>query len=249
MSAYRYDGCRCEVCKTAQRRYAKLRQLGRAGLVDAAPITALFTRLNSEAWSDADIAAACGTHASRVRELRHGKQAKVRIATFNRIMGTRYVRRQPGSRIPNVGTRRRLQALARMGWTIRMVAADCGLPESTLGFAVTTNQTVWQSTHDAVAAAYDKLAGTLGPSQLGRTRAANAGWLPPAAWDDIDDPDEQPDVTVLRGRQRPNLKADPAEVADLIDMGYGPQAIADRLGVRLDTVHKTIARHQQRETA
>ena len=240
-SAYRYHGCRCDLCKTAQRRYAKLRALGRAGLVDAAPITALFQRLHEESWSDADIAAACGGHVSRIRELRHGRQSHVRVATFNRIMGTRFDRRQPGSRVPNVGTRRRLQALARMGWTIRMVAAECGLPESTLGYAATSNTTVWQSTHDAVAAVYDRISGTVGPSQLGRTRAANAGWAPPLAWDDIDDPDEVPE---LRTDDGPRVL--PVEdVAELVAQGLDQYQIGERLGWHHDTVRKAMRRMER----
>ena len=46
--------------------------------------------------------------------------------------------------------------------------------------------------HHAIAATYEALCGRFGTSGAARARAARLGWVPPWAWDDIDDPGEHP---------------------------------------------------------
>lgn len=90
------------------------------------------------------------------------------------------------------GTHRRIRALMRLGWPTQHIA-DLG-PWKT-GAAVlvlTRNPTCTEANEAAIRRIYDQLSMKLGPSVVTRNRAIRAGWLPPLAWDDVDDPAEDP---------------------------------------------------------
>jgi hypothetical protein len=94
-------------------------------------------------------------------------------------------------RIPQWRVARRMQALARLGWSSRTVGEKAwGYDSGDGGWRKTT----WMSKRhfDALDAVYRELSGQLGPSDAARRWAINRDWPSPAAWDNIDDPDEQP---------------------------------------------------------
>lgn len=91
------------------------------------------------------------------------------------------------------GTRRRLQALAVIGWSPALLATRLGwrAPNSVRNLMSATGPAqVNIRTAAAVCALYDDLAMTAGPSMRARRHAERAGWVPPLAWDDanLDDP-------------------------------------------------------------
>lgn len=102
-------------------------------------------------------------------------------------------------RVDALGTRRRLQALAALGWPFRVVSVELGW-EPTMAQKLTKVDRVWADTAADVRVVYDRLSMTPGPSEQTRRRAARAGWLPPLAWDDdrLDDPDYVSGEQVLR---------------------------------------------------
>lgn len=87
-------------------------------------------------------------------------------------------------------TRRRLHALARMGWPQREVIARVKVPARPNRSI--TSARVNRFLHDDVARVYNELCMIPGPSKRARTMAANAGWAAPLDWDDIDDLSEEP---------------------------------------------------------
>jgi transcriptional regulator with XRE-family HTH domain len=101
------------------------------------------------------------------------------------------------------GARRRLQALAVLGWSMKCLAARAGMHEATLGDICSGRRTRAEAaTVRAVAALYNDLWDQAPPQEttrqrrgaaLTRSRAQRLGWLPPAAWDDalIDLPDDE----------------------------------------------------------
>jgi hypothetical protein len=94
------------------------------------------------------------------------------------------------------GTRRRIQALMRMGWTAAHIA-EVAVPHlSSAGrwvYAVMYEPAVTPATYEAISRAYDALSHRRGPSQNSANRAMRKGWPPPLAWDDIDDPECKPE--------------------------------------------------------
>lgn len=114
-------------------------------------------------------------------------------------------RGREGRSVPQVvnslGTARRLQALAAIGWSCPALAAELGYGSYA---AVTYLQrryrtTVLRSIAERVSAVYDRLSMTPGPSVRAVRTAARNGWAPPLAWDDdeIDDPTARPSGTTL----------------------------------------------------
>jgi transcriptional regulator with XRE-family HTH domain len=91
--------------------------------------------------------------------------------------------------IPSLGTQRRIRALQAMGWTMNDIASRAGVTSRRVEQWLRHDQ-IHYTTAEKVAAVYEALSMTLGPSNMARVRARNRGYLPPLAWDDIDrDPD------------------------------------------------------------
>lgn len=91
--------------------------------------------------------------------------------------------------IDGTGTRRRLQALARVGWTYDHIADELNVVRSAVQ-QWTQNTRVKRATAAKVDRLYRAWSDTPGPSRPAAHRAELAGWPAPIAWDDdtIDDP-------------------------------------------------------------
>jgi hypothetical protein len=132
-----------------------------------------------------------------------------------------------GSRrtVSPLGAVRRLQALQRLGWSIPAIARVTGLDHRLLYAVGLRHQSIRKTTHDAIVSAYEQLSMTKAPETTtaerisatrARMRAARNGFAPPLAWDDIDDPDEQPSgwlrVQPERGELLTDLDEDGANI-------------------------------------
>jgi transcriptional regulator with XRE-family HTH domain len=129
------------------------------------------------------------------------------------ILGVRPEKDPPargGARMSPVGARRRLQALARLGFPLRHLSegVDWGIdPQPVHRFITGKSGAVYimHSTHRKVCELYDKLHQTdpldLGYSKVSvsraRASAVKNGYAPPSCWDvdTIDDPDAIPEWT------------------------------------------------------
>lgn len=151
---------------------------------------------------------------------------------------------------PALGPRRRLQAMSRMGWTRRMLADVTGLHPETLKRLMTDRSTIL---HDETAARIDaafilfahRLPKPRDPAHAwamsqARAFAAAQGWPPPAAWDDPDDPNEQP-VGFRPGDG--GVTASTAEIVGLLRDGVSPVEIGNRLGVHPASLARRLRRH------
>lgn len=162
--------------------------------------------------------------------------------------------------VDGTGTRRRLQALNALGWTLRHMAAQLGWSfQATQAVITGVHPMVRSSTRTAVAALYDELGATLGPSPITRTRALRRGYLPPQAWDDdsIDNPAARPapipatdpDLVdevlvqrVLDGRADP-VNLNNAERAAAVQLGRRRGMTVNALVKTLHVGPTTISRH------
>lgn len=99
-------------------------------------------------------------------------------------------------KVSALGVQRRLQALAYMGWSCRVLAAMIGTHDRPLNrLRDGGRERVMRSTHDAVDRVFRELALVEAPGQSGRVTRAHArsrGWVPAVAWDDIDYSRERP---------------------------------------------------------
>lgn len=143
--------------------------------------------------------------------------------------------------VPAIGTIRRIRALRALGWSVLDIAETAGLPDKTIRNPCHRGTSVYRSTADAIARAYDQLSMSIpaGPyHERGRRYAARQGWAPPLAWDEgsIDDPAARPFGT---GYQPPSRET---VLRDLAERGDNLTAACRELGMTADTLQKWATR-------
>lgn len=204
---YYADKCRCDTCKQANRDYerARTRRLAmeRWGapktLVDSQPARDHLRMLAAHGIGYARAAELAGIAVTVAARLTGGDTSRparrVYATTLAKLLAVQPTpaNARPCAHIPIGGTARKLQALVAIGWTQTYLAARIGWTVTNLNRLLhTPGERVAAATWTAVDQLWDELQNTPGPSQRARTIAAAHGWAPPAAWDNIDDPEEQP---------------------------------------------------------
>lgn len=243
-------GCKCAPCRAANARYAKLAKYradkGITVLVDAAPVKAHLEQLRAAGIGKRTIAARSGvalTVISRLIGIDTSRPARrVHPDTARKLLAVTVDDHADGSFTDALGARRRLQALVALGWTQTEIATRIGwttanLNRITLGHVAQ----VTRATHTLIDELYEQLSMRPGPSTRAQGVARRRGWVPPLAWDDIDDPLEQPAVDLVRRSDR----VDPLDVLELHKAGETRDAIAQRLGIARTSIDTYIARARQ----
>lgn len=218
-------------------------------------------------------------HIDALREAGHSipdiqRQARVSAATLARIMydgvnkRAERIRPEVAERILAVpvtpapvkastivdatGTRRRIQALVAMGWTLNALGPHLGFHPRRLSDFLHTER-VLASTARRIADRY-RIVQTWHPADHGvpatsqtmaRNLAAREGWHGPLAWDDIDDPDCEPEtggVDHSTASRKRKVFADPQRVARLTAQGMTAEEIAQVIGCHKRTVVRARGR-------
>lgn len=252
----------CEPCRDACRDYSrKLREGRPRRLVDAAPSRDRVRAWMADGATLVTIAEALGVGRATLDNIANGRTLKVTRHVADAI--ARDAEPDFGEYIPAAGTHRRLMALNAMGWSSREVSRRLG-HEQKWAARVMQSKRVSRKTAADVAAIYDELSMTPGPSGWAAARARKAGAVPPLGWDDahIDDPsawadmgadeDDEPDPVVvdrlLAGHMtwRDAAYADRLEAARrVIGRPGGPKFCEAGLGLN----SSTIARIRQEAAA
>lgn len=243
-------GCKCDLCRAANARYTKVAKYrsdkGISTLVDAAPVKAHLQQLRAAGVGRRTIAARSGVSLTVISRLigidRHRPARRIHPDTARKLLAVTTSDQADGTFIDATGARRRLQALVTLGWTQTEIAARIGwttanLNRITLGHV----DNITRGTHQLIDELYEQLSMLPGPSQRARGVAQRRGWLPPLAWDDIDDPTEQPTGDFIRRHDR----IDPLDVQELHQAGETKDAIAQRLGIARSSVDTYLARARQ----
>lgn len=246
-------GCRQAACRTAIRRYRKLRSLdilaGRARKLPAAQTITHAERLMARGWTQTAIAHTAGLPLTTVNSL-FGVE-HVLTPTARAILGIPLA--GPPSNTPYapaVGTLRRLQALAVLGWTAADVARESGVKPSTLQHLLRCDSlSVTRSIANAVARSYRTLCTRPAPRGAAASRARNRaralGWHGPLAWADIDDPTCQPEADETAATRPRNRRVPDADIAALRAEGLADEQIA----TALDCSTRTVQRRTRTEVA
>lgn len=194
-------GCTRPECRRAHRKASARSQMDRArGLaarVDAAAARNRIHRLLLTGMSIEDIAQRAGIGGSTVRALNRGAVTRIYRTTHDSILGIPVKKspQAPSTRgyIDAVGARRRLQALAAIGWTRESIATRTGLSARTIGYIRRGIQgRVVIAHHWDIAAVYEQLWNQspedheVGANTASRVRAfaKRSGWKRPADLDD-----------------------------------------------------------------
>lgn len=209
---YVHHKCRCDVCRTArsdmerERRRAKL--YGRSYLTDAEPARQHLRNLMAEGMGWKRIAKAAGLSPSSVfpilwaqdtKSMKRPMRKQISKAMEAKLLAVT-VDMAEGSIVNNLGSVRRLQALAAVGWSQSRLAQILGMYPGNFGkiihgeregILVSTARHIeeifnenWNKT--PVAATRFEQAGIT----RAKREALAKGWVTAAAWDDIDDPNE-----------------------------------------------------------
>lgn len=183
--------------------YTKKAKAGHTAKIPTSIVAGHVRQLHAAGWTNRDIHHASGVAEDTLRCLLGGTtrgrttRRAVQRDTANRLLALQPTTTRSGERVvvPSTGVRRRAQALARIGWSLREQSRRCGLSDDTLAhICARANGTVSLRTHHLVCALYDQLSATPGPSKPSATKARRKQWPPPMAWwdDDLDDPNAKP---------------------------------------------------------
>lgn len=249
-SRYIRHACRCEACRAAGRAYR--RRLGydhSNGIrrrIDSTQVRGHIERLTARGWTQEQIAAAAGVNQATVSVIMSRPSSQVRRSTAAAIFEVRLDQVAPVPRglVDATGTRRRLQALMVLGYTIPDVARRVGVGESSLQQTVDGRWARIKSvTATKVARVYRQWSVVRAPesrfAEQARNEAMAHGWHGPMAWEDIDDPECLPDP----GEPVAPMSVHPSDVAELAGQGLDDHAIGRRLGVSPRTVLRARLAH------
>lgn len=271
-SAYVLDRCRCQPCRKASVREEKRRLMriaaGQPSYVDARPAVAHVRRLQDAGLGWKRAAELAGINTSSIYPLLYGRtdrndgrpRTKARATTVQAILAVpvpAWDQLAGGAQVDAAGTRRRLQALATLGWSVATLAARGEVDRQPLDHAMHAGAKVQVRTARAVRDLYDHLWDKPAPTGTKGERITNArtrntarreGWLPPLAWDDdvMDDPEAGPAVEAI-GHRHPLQRLTVEDIEFLLTEhpALTAQQLADRLGVTREGVRYHLARHER----
>lgn len=170
-------------------------RLAPSGYVPVGPVLARYNLLRERGMTVAQIAKASGVNRDTLRLMGKWSGGNVQVDTAARLMAVPVPRLVVQSRagVSAVGTVRRIQALAVLGHSLGAIGAELGVTQQAVT-QLLSRDVVTAATAAKVAELFTRLEFTDGGSARAKSWALKRGWLPPAAWDDIDNPDEKPSV-------------------------------------------------------
>jgi hypothetical protein len=243
-------GCRCTDCTAGERARRRksnyLAATGRNPIRDPQRAVKHITALRAAGMTDLQICATSGVCNDVIYRALRGGQIHTRneqkllavpipAAPIDKAVAWR-------AREDGTGTRRRLRALAVMGWPSTAIARRLGVTREHVNDLTNRDGGVQTRTVKRIREVYLQL-WNIRPEDHGvlpyvarqtRERATAKGWHPAAVWDDIDNPAEEPKY----GLQSPRQSAIVEDAEELARHGLTREAIAQRLGVSWGTVLK-----------
>ncbi|HEY9370967.1 hypothetical protein [Streptomyces sp.] len=210
--------------------YRRKIRMGIYGWVDPSDAKAHVAKLRDLGWTWGQIAAAAGLSTCVAYQLGTGKSLHLRSESAAALLAVPLAPVDSHRGIDSTGTRRRVQALAWMGWPASEVARRAGTTVGTLQTLILPFRRISVAMARRVAAVYDALWQTPGPSKIAAGKARSLGFVPPMAWDDdtIDDPAATPDLG-QKVRRTDALVEDAHEL--ISEQGLSLDGAARRLGV------------------
>ena len=241
-TCYRAHACRCTECRQAGNAYGKR---SHAGLTRRIPSHLIVCHLERIGITDRDASRRSGINYTSIARIRNGTVATVRQDTARKLLALTAGPANSGT-IPAIGTVRRLQALAALGYTSEQIATHSGIPHGYVRKLMqATRPTVNVATATRVLHSYDALAMKTPPAgwvaDRQRRQAAGKGWPPPLAWDDdeIDNPNARPNLG-----EGHNVWGSPLENVEwLAETGEKLPGIARQLGKTEDSIKTLLWRH------
>lgn len=252
---YNRHGCRCRACTDTRTATTKRSTAGTSTRVPAGPLVAHLATLGA-GMTYRDLAAATGVHEATIRSILEGRVTSCHRATARSILATTSSARASTGRADLTGTRRRLRALAAIGWSQAAIAAHLGVAPRTILRLRSASHPISAAHRELVRALYGQLQHVTpaGPdARQARRWAARAGWPPPAAWDDdtMDDPDPLIDRAARRAAGLAGRHTDRPggstidNIRWLAGMGHSLPEIMSRLHLARSSIYTVLHRHDR----
>ena len=243
-TCYCQHQCRCDSCRRERLRAQKRRKHQGGATVPAGPTRTHLAQLLAGSTLT-EVAKATGLSRGTLLRILGGDVTRVNRTTERAILTTRI----DTPTVSVIGTRRRLDALRAIGWTLKEISEHAGHDH---GWACTVYKRarILPATHAQVCAVYDALWNVTPPAETwsdrvsrGRAQraAAQADWAPPLAWDDdeIDNPNARPHLG-----EGHNVWGSPLENVEwLAEAGEKLPGIARQLGKTEDSIKTLLWRH------
>lgn len=227
-------GCRRDECRTADRIYRKQYELRRLNGIPShipGPVIASHIRhLLDSGHTIRGISRHANVSERAINYILNG-QPNVTRPKGLALLAVQALAESP--RVDPVGTIRRIQALAYIGWPIVWTAEQTGFHPSYL-FNILAGRVHSIPRHVAhrFTALYREYSYRPGPSEYARSIARRNTWHGPLAWDSIDDPKAQPEQAEPY-QAHPKYERDPDkkhEIEHLYLLGESVASIAKQLG-------------------
>lgn len=192
-SLYRH-GCRCDICKAANTRRIKQYRLKGVQSISPDLVRKHVNRLIRSGMSQPDIAKQAGVSRSTINRLVYPHMGLQRILKRN---ATRILAVQPKptdtNKVNAEPARRRIKALACMGWRQEIIAKQAGVSASLVNAVASgRRKRITQKGDQRIKEVYERLSMVHGPNARTAKHAMKHHWIPPLGWDDIDDLEERP---------------------------------------------------------
>lgn len=266
-SIERHEVCKAVACEAAAHRRGYChkhyrRRLGRGcyGYRDATEAREHVAKLRDLGWTWKQIGDAAGlSNAVPFHLLQGRRHRRVLAETHYALMSVAAEPTDSHRGVDSTATRRRVQALAWMGWPCAEVARRVGTTRPVLATLILPNRRPSYGLAARVAAVYDELCDVPGPSKIAASKARAFGFAPPAAWDeatigDADAPPASPDLEhvdevavqrVLVGRlektQRLNTAERAAAAHGAVRLGWSASQLARALHCSYDRAKQLMA--------
>lgn len=218
--------------------YRRTIRMGIHGWRDPARARAHVLRLRGLGWTWEQIGDAAGVSTWVPHQLGTGRTRHLWPESHDALLALPLVPRGSHRGVDSTGTRRRVQALAWMGWTTAEVARRAGTTPSSLSTLILPSRRPSFDLALRVAAVYEELCMVPGSSKIAAAKARGLGFAPPLAWEglNIDDPDVVPDV----GEEVSLTQARIEDVEELMRHTGSLEATAARLGISEAYVRKLL---------
>lgn len=210
------------------------------GYVPAGPIRERLLELNRAGFSWRAISEMTGLTEQGLYHIRDTYK-RVQVGTAQKVMRIPSPEPFSGDGIVSaVGSHRRVRALQALGWTQRELESRLGWGHRRLGVILGRSKIAAKNAK-AISDLYDQLSMTTGPSEKTRRWAKKLGFVPPLAWDDIDDPDEIPEFG--DDRWVPFME----RLEELRYLHVRVSEMPQRLGIQVESFERQLRRHALKE--
>lgn len=245
-NCYTGHRCRCDECRASRKYHKRLteRLTARGEFVnyrvDAQPARQHIAYLRDCNMGIVRIADVAGLGRKTIESLIYADRARILYRTEQAILAVQPSLHTlaPSALISPRGTRRRIQALTALGYSLSAQAHILGYSKENIR-QVLKNDSVMVRTHLQIAELYERLSAHPAPASQPRSRSVNwakkNGWVPPLAWDDID-ADPEPPKPPKFDAQKMSVVGRELRVAELHALRWSDGRIAREVGATARTV-------------